>query len=93
MFAYDGSEESRRNLERLTVSPLLSRLECHLVMVNGKKEELLNAQQILHDVGIENSTMHLSGPSVRDMLIRYAEENDVDLIIMGSTAIPDCGDS
>lgn len=93
MFAYDGSEESRRNLERLTVSPLLSRLECHLVMVNGKKEELLNAQQILHDAGIENSTMHLSGPSVRDMLIRYAEENDVDLIIMGPTAIPDCGDS
>ena len=41
----------------------------------------------------KNSTMHLSGPSVRDMLIRYAEENDVDLIIMGSTAIPDCGDS
>lgn len=84
MFAYDGSEESRRNLERLTMSPLLSGLECHLVMVNGKEEELLNAQQILRDAGIENSTVHLSGQSVRDTLIRYAEENAVDLIVMGA---------
>ncbi|EGT5696104.1 universal stress protein [Cronobacter sakazakii] len=84
MFAYDGSEESRRNLERLTMSPLLCGLECHLVMVNGKEEELLNAQQILRDAGIENSTVHLSGQSVRDTLIRYAEENAVDLIVMGA---------
>ncbi|EQC1489586.1 universal stress protein [Klebsiella quasipneumoniae] len=84
MFAYDGSEESRRNLERLTMSPLLSGLECHLVMVNGKREELSNAQQILRDAGIENRSVHLSGQSVRDTLIRYAEENAVDLIVMGA---------
>lgn len=84
MFAYDGSEESRRNLERLTMSPLLRGLECHLVMVNGKKEELLAAQQILRDAGIENSTTHLTGQSVGDALIRYAEENAVDLIVMGA---------
>jgi hypothetical protein len=53
-------------------------------MVNGKEEELLNAQQILRDAGIENSTVHLSGQSVRDTLIRYAEENAVDLIVMGA---------
>jgi len=35
MFAYDGSEESRKNLERLTVSPLLKDLPCHIVMING----------------------------------------------------------
>ena len=84
MFAYDGSEESRRNLERLTMSPLLRGLECHLVMVNGKKEELLAAQQILRDAGIENSTTHLTGQSVGDALIRHAEENAVDLIVMGA---------
>ncbi|BAN99882.1 SfpB protein [Plautia stali symbiont] len=84
MFAYDGSEESRRNLERLTMSPLLSGLECPLVMVNGKKEGLLTAQQILRDVGIENSTAHITGQSVGDALIRYAEENAVDLIVMGA---------
>ncbi|EIJ5862822.1 universal stress protein, partial [Escherichia coli] len=84
MFAFDGSEESRRNLERLAMSPLLRGLECHLVMVNGKEEELLTAQQILRDAGIENSTTHLTGQSVGDALIRYAEENAVDLIVMGA---------
>lgn len=83
MFVSDGSEESRRNLKRLTLSPLLRGLECHLVMVNGKKEELLTAQQILRDAGIENSTTHLTWQSVGDALIRYAEENVVDLIVMG----------
>ena len=63
-------------------------LECHLVMVNGKKEELLTAQQILRDADIENSTTHLTGQSVGDALIRYAEENAVDLIVMGPTVIP-----
>lgn len=84
MFAYDRSEESRINLERLTMSPLLWGLECHLVMVNGKKEELLTAQKILRDAGIENSTTHLTGQSVGGELIRYAEENTVDLIVMGA---------
>ncbi|MEF3681216.1 universal stress protein [Citrobacter freundii] len=52
--------------------------------INGKKEELLIAQQILREAGIENSTIHLTGQSVRDALIRYAEENAVDLIVMGA---------
>lgn len=52
-------------------------------MVNGKKEELMTAQQILRDAGIENSTTHLTWQSVGDALIRYAEENVVDLIVMG----------
>ncbi|MGJ3351762.1 universal stress protein [Morganella sp. Je.2.23] len=84
MFTYDGSEESRINLERMTMSPLLWGLECRLVMVNGKKEELLTAQKILCDAGIENSTTHLTGQSVGGELIRYAEENTVDLIVMGA---------
>ncbi|MCM5755659.1 universal stress protein [Klebsiella pneumoniae] len=82
MVAYDGCEESRRNLERLTMSSLLMGLECHLVMVNGKKEEQLTAQQILRGTGIENSTTLLTGQSVGDALIYYAEENAVNLIVM-----------
>ena len=68
-------------------------LECHLVMVNGKKEELLTAQQILRDADIENSTTHLTGQSVGDALIRYAEENAVDLIVMGAYGHSGCGSS
>ncbi|MEX0632315.1 universal stress protein [Serratia ureilytica] len=33
---------------------------------------------------MENSTTHLTGQSVGDALIRYAEENAVDLIVMGA---------
>ncbi|WP_438802758.1 universal stress protein [Klebsiella michiganensis] len=33
---------------------------------------------------VENSTIHLTGQSVGDALIRYAEENTVDLIVMGA---------
>lgn len=84
MFAYDGSDESRKNLERLTISPLLKGVECHIVMVNGKEEELLAAQQILCNVGIETSTTHLTGQSIGDALIEYAEKNAIDLIVMGA---------
>lgn len=84
MFAYDGSEESRKNLERLTVSPLLKGLPCHIVMVNGKEGELRNAQQILRNAGIETSCVHLTGQSVGDALIHYGIENAIDLIVMGA---------
>lgn len=84
MFAYDGSEESRKNLERLTVSPLLKDLPCHIVMINGDEGELRVAQQILRNAGIETSCVQLTDQSVGDALIRYGKENDIDLIVMGA---------
>ncbi|HHK9889704.1 TPA: universal stress protein [Escherichia coli] len=45
MFAFDGSEESRRNLRRLTLSPLLQSLECHIVMVTRVLTELNKPEQ------------------------------------------------
>lgn len=49
MFAYDGSKESRSNLTRLTASPLLNDLACHIVMVNGEMSALQAAQAILQE--------------------------------------------
>lgn len=47
MFANDVSEVSRENRKRMAVSPLLSGLHCHLVMVNGEAATLKDAQLIL----------------------------------------------
>lgn len=84
MFAYDGSEASRENLLRMTVSPLLSGLFCHLVMVNGEAATLQDAQVILEKAGIVTEARLLKGHSVTDALCRYADENDIGLTVMGA---------
>ncbi|AOE41808.1 universal stress protein [Pantoea vagans] len=84
MFAYDGSEASRENLNRMTVSPLLSGLICHLVMVNGEAATLHDAQVILQKAGIVTESRLLKDHSVTGALCRYADENNIDLTVMGA---------
>jgi nucleotide-binding universal stress UspA family protein len=84
MFAYDGSEESRKNLTRLTVSPLLNGLACHIVMVNGEMSVLQAAQAILQKAGIETEARLLDDESVTGALCRYADANDINLTVMGA---------
>lgn len=71
----DGNEESRKNVERLTVSPLLKDLPCHIVMINGDEGKLRVAQQILRNAGIEPAAcslqISLSGMCLFDMVNRY----------------------
>ena len=82
MFAYDGSEESRENLIRLTVSPPLSSLNCHLVMVNGEASTLQDAQA--QEAGIVTEVQLLKGKPITGALCRYADENDIDLTVIGA---------
>lgn len=84
MFAYDGSEASRENLMRITVSPLLSGMSCHLVMVNGEMAALQEAQVILQKAGIVTEARLMNGSSVTGALCRYADENDIGLTVMGA---------
>ncbi|MDU3074768.1 MAG: universal stress protein [Mixta calida] len=84
LFAWDGSETSRRNLTRLTVSPLLRDLNCHVVMVNGDDASLHDAHQILQAAGIDAESRLIQDESVSRGLCRYAEENGTDLIVMGA---------
>jgi len=84
LFAWDGSEASRRNLTRLTVSPLLRGLACHVVMVNGDDASLHDAQQILQAAGINAESRLIQDESVSRGLCRYAEENGTNLIVMGA---------
>lgn len=84
MFAYDGSEASSENLKRLTVSPLLNGLLCHLVMVNGDTSALQDAQAILQQAGITTEACQLEDASVTGALCRYADENGINLTVMGA---------
>lgn len=84
MFAYDGSEESRRNLRRLTLSPLLQGMECHIVMVNGDAHTLEEAKRSLQSAGISALSRLAEGRSVTEALCEYASDNDMDLIVMGA---------
>lgn len=84
LFAWDGSEASRRNLTRLTVSPLLRGLNCHVGMVNGDDASLHDAQNILQAAGIDAESRLIQDESVSRGLCRYAEENGADLIVMGA---------
>ncbi|ELE6496154.1 universal stress protein [Enterobacter kobei] len=84
MFAFDGSEESRRNLRRLTLSPLLQGMECHVVMVNGDARTLEEARRSLQTTGISAESRIVEGDSVTEALCRHAEVNHVDLIVMGA---------
>ncbi|HID3460118.1 TPA: universal stress protein [Serratia marcescens] len=84
MFAYDGSEASQENLCRLSVSPLLVNLTCHLVMVNGKSESLLLAQSLLQKAGVTSQASLLKDDSVTHALCRYADEHEIDLMVMGA---------
>ncbi|MBZ7849151.1 universal stress protein, partial [Klebsiella pneumoniae] len=84
MFAFDGSEESRRNLRRLTLSPLLQGMECHIVMVNGDANTLEEAKRSLQSAGISAISRLAEGRSVTEALCEYASDNDMDLIVMGA---------
>ncbi|ECC7843041.1 universal stress protein [Salmonella enterica] len=84
MFAFDGSEASRRNLHQLTLSSLLQGMECHIVMVNGDAHILEEAKRSLQSAGISAISRLAEGHSVTDVLCQYASANDMDLIIMGA---------
>lgn len=84
MFAYDGSEAGREYLMRMTVSPLLSGLSWHLVMVNGEAETLQEAQVMLQKAGVNPEARLLTGSSVTETLCRYGDQNDIGLTVMGA---------
>ncbi|MDC6118770.1 universal stress protein [Serratia rubidaea] len=84
MFAYDGSEESRKNLTYLALSPLLRGLECHITMVKGDTQTLLEAKSILQKEGITVEIHKLKGESVAEALCSYASEHGINLIVMGA---------
>jgi nucleotide-binding universal stress UspA family protein len=64
--------------------PAPSGLTCHLVMVNGEASTLQDAQAILQEAGIVTAAQLLEDKSVTGALCRYADENGIDLTVMGA---------
>lgn len=83
MFAYDGSVTGRNALKRLSISPLLQGIPCHLVMVGGEAEQLAEAQTVLQQAGIEVQTYALAG-EVEAKLKEHICQEQLDLVIMGA---------
>ena len=83
MFAYDGSATGRSALTRLSISPLLLGIPCHLVMVGGEAEQLAEARTVLQNAGIEVEVYALTG-DVESGLLEHIRQEQIDLVIMGA---------
>lgn len=84
MISYDGSEASYKSLTHLANGSLLKGLTCHLVMVKGDAVALQTAQNILQKAQVTLKVQHLNDSSVTDALCKYADDNAIDLTIMGA---------
>jgi nucleotide-binding universal stress UspA family protein len=87
MLAFDGSATTRKGVEMVAASPMFRGLPCHLVMAGAKTadtvEQLARARQTLETAGFETPTAILPGEA-ENVLSRYQQEHDIDLMIMGA---------
>lgn len=84
IMAYDGSATAQAALVRVTESPLLQSLICHLVMVGDDFQgKLKKAASLLTSAGFPTDVRSLPGDNV-SVLGDYARLNDIDLMIMGA---------
>ena len=83
MLAYDGSDTTRKGVNMLADSPLFKGLECHLVTVGNRAEDLQWAADKLSSSGHQVQTAVLDG-DVEPALHAYQQANSLDLVVMGA---------
>lgn len=87
MIAYDGSATARKAVEMVAQSPLFAGLPIHIVMVAAENHDNLNdlnwAKERLQESGF-NVTAVLEPGDVEHTLIDYAEDNSMDVMVMGA---------
>ncbi len=87
LFAYDASETAEKALSKVSTSPLLKGLPCHLVMVGQDtpehRQQLANANQKLTVAGFDVTQSLLEG-DVQQTLQGYQKQHDIDLMVMGA---------
>lgn len=90
MIAYDGRETSHAALKRISNSPLLKDIPCHLVMVKqnkqGEQQALEEAKAELTALGFEVEAKLLEGENIHIALLEYQRSHQIDLIAMGAYA-------
>ncbi|WP_020407414.1 universal stress protein [Hahella ganghwensis] len=87
LFAYDASETAEKALAKISISPLLKDLPCHLVMVgqdtSEHRQQLANANQKLSVAGFDVTQALIEG-DVQQSLHNYQKEHEIDLMVMGA---------
>ncbi|HFF4571135.1 TPA: universal stress protein [Acinetobacter baumannii] len=87
LIAFDGSQTARKCVERIASSPLLKGLAVHLVYVGNPNSEMQNqlswAKEQLESQGFNITTNTLDG-EVDKAIINYAEQHQIDLIVVGA---------
>ncbi|MFX4837921.1 universal stress protein [Acinetobacter baumannii] len=87
LIAFDGSQTARKCVERIASSPLLKGLAVHLVYVGNPNSEMQNqlswAKEQLESQGFNITSNTLDG-EVDKAIINYAEQHQIDLIVVGT---------
>ncbi|MGU2854444.1 universal stress protein [Acinetobacter baumannii] len=87
LIAFDGSQTARKCVERIASSPLLKGLAVHLVYVGNPNSEMQNqlswAKEQLESQGFNTTSNTLDG-EVDKAIINYAEQHQIDLIVVGA---------
>lgn len=87
MIAFDGSPTAQLIIERVTASPLLKGLPCHLVMVETetaeRRQQLADAGAQLKSAGFEVEMQSLEG-EVHKSLLSYQSQKELELTVMGA---------
>jgi nucleotide-binding universal stress UspA family protein len=87
LLAYDGSATAETALSKISFSPLLEGLPCHLVMVGNdttdRRAQLATAAKKLEAEGFTVSSDIISG-EVQSALQAYKHRHNIDLLVMGA---------
>jgi len=87
MIAYDGSKTGEKALEKVSQTPLLKGMACHIVMVaeadKPHQEKLQAAAGKLTAAGFDVTSALLQG-DVEPALHQYQIDNQIELLVMGA---------
>ncbi|QOG12379.1 universal stress protein [Arcobacter sp. FWKO B] len=87
LLAYDGSKSALKALHMIETSPVFKNIECHVVNVSSNYDSsskmLEFAKMTLDKVNIKNEVVTLNGDPLSELL-KYQEENSIDMIAMGA---------
>lgn len=87
MLAFDGRATTEQALQRILNSDLLRGLNCHLVTVKNKQDDLqetfARAEQRLLDGGFAVTATYLEG-DIFKQLLTYQQTHDIDMLVMGA---------
>jgi nucleotide-binding universal stress UspA family protein len=87
LFAFDGGDTTRKGIEKIAASPLLTGLPCHLVMAGNDtqplQEQLRWAQSTLESSGFTVAASIRPGHA-DTVISQYVTTNAIDLLVMGA---------